>query len=72
MCDEQLLSVQKSVLSVARREPKITLRRTEEIFLAFKDSVVSVLCLCVQKELYLLAPLIYHIREDLNPQLRIS
>jgi hypothetical protein len=53
MCDEQVLSVQNSPVSVAAKVPKIVLQRAEEIFPACKELLVSVffflsLLLCVE------------------------
>lgn len=42
MCDEQVLSVQNSPVSVAAKVPKIVLQRAEEIFPACKELLVSV------------------------------
>jgi hypothetical protein len=50
MCDEQVLSIQKSPMSVAAKVPRIELQRAEEIFPACKKLLVSVLLLlCVWK-----------------------
>jgi hypothetical protein len=51
MCDKQLLSVQKTVLSVSRRQPEIALQRTEEVLFPFQDNVVSVWYLSAQKRI---------------------
>jgi hypothetical protein len=51
MCDEQHLNVQKIQQSVAMKEPKIIVQRSEEIFPSLKESLVSDVCLCAQKQM---------------------
>jgi hypothetical protein len=41
MCDEDSSSLQNTLQSLPRREPKIILQRAENIFAALKDSLVS-------------------------------
>jgi hypothetical protein len=49
MCDVRILNWQKIQHSLATRVPKIVLHRVEEIIPSLTESVVSILCLCVQK-----------------------
>jgi hypothetical protein len=49
MCDEKVLSVQNSPMSVAAKVPRIVLQRAEEIFPAYKELLVSVFYVCAWK-----------------------
>jgi len=52
MCDEQVLSVQNSPMSMAAKVPRIVLQRAEEVFPICKELLVSVfLLLCVENNL---------------------
>jgi hypothetical protein len=47
MCDERISSQKKNLQCVAKGVPKIILQRVDEIWPAVKESLVSVLYICV-------------------------
>jgi hypothetical protein len=54
MCDEHISRPQKHLQSLATRGPKVVLQRVDEIWPALKESTVSVLCICAEKEYFLI------------------
>jgi hypothetical protein len=53
MCDERVLDFQKIMQSLSTRVPKIIVQKAEEIFPSLKEGLVSILCLCVKKQILL-------------------
>jgi hypothetical protein len=51
MCDEHTVSLQSSMQFVAARQPIIVLRRVEEQFPAYKEMMVSAMCLCADNRI---------------------
>jgi hypothetical protein len=53
MCEGRAVVFQSILQSLATRVPKIILQRAEEMFPALRENMVSVLCSCGQKRIFL-------------------
>jgi hypothetical protein len=53
MCEERVVCLQIILHSLVRRDPRIIVQRTKEMFPGTRESMVNVLCLCAQRKVLL-------------------